>query len=87
MTQDMHQNDYRWTVGKGMLAAVSSASSYLAESMPHLDPIVRGVMFFGGGIGAVLTVISLALDIRRKIHVWMREGKKMSPEDEPSTKV
>jgi hypothetical protein len=49
-----------------MLGMVGAGGSIFADASTWLDPLVRGITFYGGAIVVILTAISFALDIRRK---------------------
>lgn len=84
----MEGNDYRWTIGKGLFGTAANGCAYLATIITNLDPIVRAIMFFGGAIGVILTILSLSLDIRRKIHNWIVERReaRMAKPPQPTSK-
>lgn len=51
---------------KGSVGIASASVSYIGDHASSIDPIIRGIMFYGGAIVVVFTAISFALDIRHK---------------------
>lgn len=59
-------NNMLGTTVKGGIGMLASASIWSGEHFTWLEPAVRAVMFYGGAIVVVLTIGSIALDVKWK---------------------